>query len=636
MEVRLIVIKKLLFLSLFIFCGVAHGAGCGAEIINKKETNVLFVNGILNDYMSACSSLRALKQALLANGLDTSIATGRYNYQLFWNPTEGGYADVNELRLQGAISSVAQKLDSSGTTIGYYGQLGSIYNNISLNKGNKAYCLKYFNYNNNSSWYQGDWVQSDDDASNTCSRIVDVATSLAEKISNLAANGGVVVVAHSQGNFYLEAAYSLLTIRNDPNLAKIKGVGVAAISSHPVSGRYLTISQDNALFALQKANMAVLKDIVYQPAPATHTACISGKQFCNTDQGQGENYNELVSITGTANAPSYLPLPEDHKALLHEFTEVYLNNRLTDDSYNKIALPTRIASMVKSSIEELNIGSTITSITPNRATVGIPTTFTITGTNLPTTHLYLTINRCDNLSFITNTTTQHTFFCTPTGGDIEIVPRTSQFTESLGIFPITVSAIPSNIVAYTHELININNNTWVNTHLTQDDIKNGFASQNNWVVSLKIPAEEIDNVSISFNIIDPCVNFYFFIRMNETINYPNSVGTGTGIFFDGLGMKASSYDGSVYQWTNHNMFAGHYIVKFSRLGSRRISWRTFYQTESNELASGEVDSSGRIQAAIAGFNTTPIEYFSRNFNMSGSASCRVNNLSIKTPTQVYF
>lgn len=416
---------KIIFIAciLNIFATFTVNACSAIQEKGQKNITVLMINGIGNEYQDACSSLVSLKNTLSENGIDVDKNTG-FGFDLFHNLTDGSIGDINELRIQAALSSEAVKMDSSNTAVGYSFALGTIYNNLVyavLDKTIKNPCLSYIKYNTTSSSYlkmasKGAFTYDED----YCLRVASTAISLANRLSSLASQGnGVVVVAHSQGNFYLEAAYAILRVKNDPNLSKIRGVGVAAISLYPVSNRYITISQDNALFLAQRLNTEMLNDLKYHPAAFTHTACIRAITSCSLTDG--ENASTLAAITGTHSFSdtqvAYLGLDNNNIALMHEFVEVYLNKNLTDDSPNRITLPIRISNMVKDSIVELSANSpSVASISPTTATAGEVTTFTVAGTNLPTSRqLDITFNGCANIAVTLKSENLHKFTCTPQG-----------------------------------------------------------------------------------------------------------------------------------------------------------------------------------------------------------------------------
>ena len=83
----------------------------------------------------------------------------------------------------------------------------------------------------------------------------------------------------------------------------------------------------------------------------------------------------------------------------------------------------------------------ITGMTPATATVGQLQTFTLTGTNLPTTHLNIVFNNCSNIAFVSQSATVHTFTCTPlASGTLSAVVNNPADSSALGTFSVRVSS----------------------------------------------------------------------------------------------------------------------------------------------------------------------------------------------------
>lgn len=176
----------------------------------------------------------------------------------------------------------------------------------------------------------------------------------------------------------------------------------------------------------------------------------------------------------------------------------------------------------------------------------------------------------------------------------------------------------------------LNGANWTDAGFTNQDLKTGFTPAYPWEVSLNITDGSLDGLSVSFDLKSQCSYLYFYIRTDETASYPNSAGSATGLFFDGAGMNATQYDGSTTQWSTHMARAGHYRVSLSRTSARNIFWQAYYPTDATLAASGNLDSSGLIQAATTGSNTLPVKYYSRNVVFQGDEKCSVSNLAIKT------
>lgn len=396
------IVIKIIFTTLLSILWLTQAAAAGCDAEQRSGNNsptIIFINGILNDYDSACQSLTRLKATLTSNGVDLNPYDG-VGLELLWNSSDGYAQDINELRIQGALSSLAATRNSAGTVSGYYKKLGEIYQNLTDKSIN---CASIIQYDKSSAIWKrmsaSKSMRMEISPNNLCDRILATTGWLRFKMSFARGGSEIVVVAHSQGNFYLEAAYSLLLYNNHSSTPYIRGVGVAAISKYPVSSKYITLSQDNAISFLQTLNTSVIANLQYAPAPSTHTACISGNP-CDLDHG--ENPHSLAAITGSTSLNNLPPeviqalaevVPSDKQVLMHEFLEVYLNQNLTDDSVNKLKLPTHVSGMVADSLRELVSQRNCGDITSPQivgqqgplysAVVGQSTTFTATAKAKP-------------------------------------------------------------------------------------------------------------------------------------------------------------------------------------------------------------------------------------------------------------
>jgi hypothetical protein len=75
-------------------------------------------------------------------------------------------------------------------------------------------------------------------------------------------------------------------------------------------------------------------------------------------------------------------------------------------------------------------------------TAGNLTTFTITGTNLPSTPLDVSFAGCANIAFLSQTASQHTLTCTPQAGSLSADIRAVSGGPVLGSYAVIATALP--------------------------------------------------------------------------------------------------------------------------------------------------------------------------------------------------
>ena len=349
-------IARWVFVASLAIPSAAFSSVCAGSESTTSDTTLLFINGILNNAQATTNSAAALVSTLSANGFDTS----KVNVQCYRNGTEGAYDDVIELRVQAAISSKARSNDTSNTDAGYYARLGAAYQGL-INKN--ITCANFLQYTDNalaSVAKYGTAKYEEQYGGDACVRVISGTKALANSLRKYSAVGNVLAVAHSQGNFLLEAAYALLLTEGYANTSRIQAVGIAAISQTPINGRYITISQDNAIYTLQPLNTSVIKDLNYAPAIPNSIACAQNLP-CIADIGKGQNPRLLATVTGSAQIPYDIAskiaaygyqIPEDKRALLHELVEVYLNDKIKDTNSGK-TIPATIVGLISNAYETL-------------------------------------------------------------------------------------------------------------------------------------------------------------------------------------------------------------------------------------------------------------------------------------------
>ena len=291
------------FLCLWFLSTAINAAITGVGVGQKSDSTVIiFVNGINNEPAAVAEATEDLISKLNTFG----VKKGDYAYSHFYNPTDGLRNDIDELTLQAKISDEFLAGRQSNKQ-DYYQQLGRYYNS------------QYELIN-----------ASPTHGTETLRRVVRVANLLKIRIIDAAKNRtGVVLVPHSQGNFYVEAAYAMLTANADVStLNKVRVVGVASVAATTPNNRYISSSVDRALKAQStKTHNSLLNLNTYDILPAIDIPCI------------GSDCDAQINWNGI-----------DESA--HGFTEVYLNSGITNKS--GVAFPKIITDMVKASLVELN------------------------------------------------------------------------------------------------------------------------------------------------------------------------------------------------------------------------------------------------------------------------------------------
>jgi hypothetical protein len=208
----------------------------------QSGATVLFVNGIRNVRWDAAASSEALRRSLLNLGLPD----GTYDFDYFHNETEGLLGDTNEVFYQQQLGYEAFRRVGASEGVQYYRELGSYYN--------AKYSQLVF-------------------LSGVERRVIGIAGLLRDSIASKLRNGrGVVIVSHSQGNLYVEAAYAMILAEDATLAQQIRVVGVGSAAPNAPSGRYLTHANDRVIGALRISSAVYLPHV---PLSANHVACIA-------------------------------------------------------------------------------------------------------------------------------------------------------------------------------------------------------------------------------------------------------------------------------------------------------------------------------------------------------------------------
>lgn len=266
---------------------------------NSKAITILFVNGIRNERYQVVDSSESLIQSLYLDGL----ASGTYTFEYFHNPTDGLLDDSGEVAQQMRISDAYLAL-SQGNRAKYYDLLGKYYNQQSADPSSLPVVLR---------------------------RVVNVTARLASTIrAILADSDGLVIVPHSQGNLYAEAAYAMLAAEGGSELlAKIRVVGVGVASATSPSDRHITHRFDEVIMIAEPFLAGALSLKTFLPLIDNEIACGGDPPLC----GKAFDWSNIDKLA-------------------HSFGSVYLNKDLTSQASGK-TFPATIYGYVALSLQEL-------------------------------------------------------------------------------------------------------------------------------------------------------------------------------------------------------------------------------------------------------------------------------------------
>ena len=256
--------------------------GDGYEFqVDRSAPTVFYINGIRTTPAKAATSSELLLTTLRSNGLPANT----YNHNYFWNPADGSLDDRAEVMQQSRMSDQILAL-SGGNRDEYYKRLGLLLNQKLAGIATLSGAEK---------------------------RVVQVSDKFKQRlVSILATSKGAVVVAHSQGNFYIEAAYSMLRAEGRLDLlSRIRVVGVAGVSATTPSDQYITSTEDRAIIAQYGQ---------------THNTGVGGTNLANYRPLNAASVPCIATICGQAIAWGAI----DPTA--HGFPEVYLNSGIADQA----------------------------------------------------------------------------------------------------------------------------------------------------------------------------------------------------------------------------------------------------------------------------------------------------------------
>lgn len=309
---------------------VHNAFACDLGNVSSSSIKIIFVNGIDNTLDDACSSAQKLKSV---------IGSNKYNYSYFYNVKDPNFDDQLELSWQAEQSNLAlsengyvasEIAGDANKKINYYKSLAVRYKNAITAPGT------------------------------TLSVVNRLVTRIKTELQTTT-NKSLILVAHSQGNFYVEAAYAILlneAIANqDASIAdlllRLRVVGVASVAASTPHNRYLSHSNDFAVFVGQNAIASFTSSLTnYKPLKYNAIACAFSP--CNDPDGKNVATLRYLAV-----------LPEGgNNTALHNFQAVYLNDSFYSESTGK-SFPSIISGLVQESINELGGGNSSYSININ-------------------------------------------------------------------------------------------------------------------------------------------------------------------------------------------------------------------------------------------------------------------------------
>lgn len=154
----------------------------------------------------------------------------------------------------------------------------------------------------------------------------------------------VILVGHSQGSLFTEAAASMLVYKRPDLSSKLSMVSFAAPAYSNKSNLYLNIEQDKTVYTKGGTGAwRLFENTAFHPFVANVVACVS--PCINNSTTESMN---LIKFTG-----------DD---ILHTATMTYLNEGVLDFQ-TKIAIPTMLTDKIKTAIFRVTSNAKVSSIT---------------------------------------------------------------------------------------------------------------------------------------------------------------------------------------------------------------------------------------------------------------------------------
>jgi hypothetical protein len=241
--------KKIIAITaLLTVCGLAEAA----------NTSMVFVNGITTTETRAKDSINSLQNRYCVNTVN-DCSTVEFLY--FYNTTEGFTDDTNELKIQSQIEEKAISEANYQVKIKIRSQYKE--NPKDYVKGSDAYNLFSAHLNakitqllfvekakNEDIHYDKSFLGTDSQNANS-----DIVRNLNKLVSGVKAelekDGNtrrVVLVPHSQGNYFSQAAEAILRDKYPQDAKRLTVMGVASVSTvAQINGQHVSLLQDRAL-----------------------------------------------------------------------------------------------------------------------------------------------------------------------------------------------------------------------------------------------------------------------------------------------------------------------------------------------------------------------------------------------------
>ena len=307
----------------------------------SAEIKIVFLNGIDGYPQKSELSVNKIRAILEGSGYISKMRAAGVKIGSFQNPGDGFFDDKIELleqaKLSGSALTIAKQTDPLAKADGgqlYSDTLGQLYNNKNINGSADSEKARH---------------------------VYSVVRNLSKFIKDeiLVKNNKLIIVAHSQGNFFSEAVAGYVSVGESIAQQKIlndnlRFVGVASVAASTPTGRYISAREDVAL-NLHFATTSLVSN--FSILPRNIKFCVDLDPVCMP----------------------YLQTTIDSS--VHGFQETYtsdLYDKITGKQVNKI-----LAELINDSFNELNLPTATISILSTTAQAGSGILFQLNVTYSP-------------------------------------------------------------------------------------------------------------------------------------------------------------------------------------------------------------------------------------------------------------